>query len=275
LIPGKMIIPLYLSVIFHVPAVRQESKYYSESGIISIMGQRNQAKLLENLPQARKGSNMRIMHEGSDREQSTGEEIANSISHAIGLIAALAGAPFLIFRAVKHGDAGFIVGTSLFSATTILLYLASTLYHALPTGRLKRVFRIIEHCAIFLLIAGSYMPFVLGILRGTWGWSIFGIVWGIALSGVVLKIFARTAHPMLFTGLYLAMGWLIVIAVKPLLAMMPTAGLVWLGVGGLSYTAGVIFFATDSWLKYGHLVWHLFVLAGTTCHYFAVLWYAA
>lgn len=232
-------------------------------------------KPYENNPRARKGSNMRIMREGFDREQSTGEEIANSISHGIGLIAALAGAPFLIIRAAQHGDTGFIVGTGLFSATTILLYLASTIYHAQPPGKVKRVFRIIEHCAIFFLIAGSYMPFALGILRGAWGWSIFGIVWGIAITGVVLKIFARTSHPMLFTGLYLAMGWLIVIAVKPLLALMPTAGLVWLGVGGLSYTAGVIFFVTDPWLKYGHLIWHLFVLAGTTCHYFAVLWYAA
>jgi hemolysin III len=217
----------------------------------------------------KKGINMRIMHEGSDREQSTGEEVANTISHGIGLIAALAGTPFLIIRAAQYQDAGFVVGTSLFSVTAILLYLG------LPAGKVKRVFRIIEHCAIFLLIAGSYMPFVLGILRGAWGWTIFGIVWGIAITGVVLKIFARTAHPMLFTGLYLAMGWLIVIAVKPLLVMMPTAGLVWLGVGGLSYTIGVIFFATDAWLKYGHLIWHLFVLAGTTCHYFAVLWYAA
>ena len=210
----------------------------------------------------------------TSRKQTTGEEVANSISHGIGLIAAVAGAPFLIMGAAGYGDAGFVVGACLFSATTILLYLGSTLYHALPPGKAKRVFRIIEHSAIFLLIAGSYMPFALGILRGAWGWTIFAIIWGLALAGVGLKILAKASHPALFTGLYLAMGWVIVIAVKPLLTVMPAPGLFWLVAGGLSYTVGVIFFATDSRVKYGHFIWHLFVLSGTTCHYFAVLWYA-
>jgi len=209
------------------------------------------------------------------REQSQGEEIANSISHGLGLVAALVGTPFLIVQAARHGDAGFIAGTSIFSATAILLYLASTLYHALPAGKAKRVFRVIEHSAIYLLIAGTYTPFTLGVLSGAWGWTLLGVTWFLAAAGVALKAFSRASHPILSTVLYLLMGWVVVIAVDPLLARMPTAGLLWLIAGGLSYTAGVVFFATDSRLQYGHLVWHLFVMAGTACHYFAIIWYAA
>lgn len=212
---------------------------------------------------------------GPKREQSQGEEIANSISHGIGLFATLGGTPFLIMHAARYGDAGFFVGTSLFSATIILLYLASTLYHALPMGKAKRVFRVIEHSAIFLLIAGTYTPFTLGVLSGAWGWTLFGVVWSLAAIGVALKVFNKASHPIVSTGLYLLMGWLIVIAVDPLFAKVPTSGLLWLIAGGLSYTAGVAFFATDSRLRYGHLIWHLFVIAGTVCHFFAVLWYAA
>jgi len=178
-------------------------------------------------------------------------------------------------HAARYGDAGFFVGTGLFSATIILLYLASTIYHALPMGKAKRVFRVIEHSAIFLLIAGTYTPFTLGVLNGAWGWTLFGVVWGLAATGVALKVFDKASHPIVSTGLYLLMGWLIVIAVDPLFARVPTSGLLWLIAGGLSYTAGVAFFATDSRLQYGHLIWHLFVIAGTACHYFAVLWYAA
>ena len=218
---------------------------------------------------------MRILPAGPERDQSRGEEIANSISHGIGLVTAIVGIPFLILHAARQGDAGFIVGASIFSATVVILYLASTLYHALPTGKAKRVFRVIEHSAIFLLIAGTYTPFTLGVLRGAWGWTLFGVVWGLAAVGVALKAFERTSHPVLSTGLYLLMGWVVVIAVDPLLTRVPTAGLLWLVAGGLSYTAGVVFFATDSRLQYGHFVWHLFVMAGTVCHYFAVLWYGA
>ena len=210
-----------------------------------------------------------------NREQSQAEEIANSISHGIGLVAALVGTPFLIVRAVRYGDAGLIVGTCIFSMTIILLYLASTLYHALPMGKAKRVFRVIEHSAIFLLIAGTYTPFTLGVFRGAWGWTLFGVIWGLALVGVALKTFDATFRPILSTGLYLLMGWVVVIAIDPLLERVPTAGLLLLIAGGLSYTIGVVFFATDSRLQYGHLIWHLFVIVGTVCHYFAVLWYAA
>lgn len=209
------------------------------------------------------------------RAQSHGEELANSVSHGIGLVAALIGTPFLIVHAVRHGDVGFTVGTSVFAATMVILYLASTLYHALPMGKTKRVFWVIEHSAIFLLIAGTYTPFTLGVLRGAWGWTLFGIVWGLAAVGVALKTWIKGSHPILSTSLYLLMGWVIVIAADPLLARVPTAGLLWLLAGGLSYTIGVAFFAADSRLRYGHLVWHLFVIAGTACHYFAVLFYAA
>jgi hemolysin III len=128
---------------------------------------------------------------------------------------------------------------------------------------------------IFLLIAGTYTPFTLGVLRGTWGWSLLGLVWGIAVTGVVLKALNRLTHPILTTSLYLLMGWLIVIAAEPLSERVPAAGLLWLVAGGLAYTLGVIFFALDSRLRYGHFIWHLFVMAGTACHYFAVLGYAA
>jgi hemolysin III len=208
-------------------------------------------------------------------DQHVSEEIANSISHGLGLIGALVGTPILIMHAVRQKDAGFIVGTSVFSASMILLYLASTLYHALPIGRAKYCFRIIEHSVIFILIAGTYTPLTLGLLRGAFGWTLFGIIWGLAAAGVVLKAFFKTAHPILSTCLYLLMGWLLVIAAKPLFAGMPETGLFLLIAGGLSYTAGVAFFATASWVPYGHLIWHLFVITGTTCHYFVVLWYAA
>jgi len=210
------------------------------------------------------------------REQSQREEIANSISHGIGFVAALVGTPFLITQAARHGNVGFVVGASLFSATATFLYLASTLYHALPVGKTKRVFHVLEHSAIFLLIAGTYTPFTLGVLYGVWGWILLTIIWGLAAAGVVLKVFFyRASLPILSISLYLFMGWMIVIAINPLIAKVPLPGLLWLIAGGLSYTIGVVFFAIDSRLQYAHLIWHLFVLAGTTCHYFAVLWYAA
>ena len=209
------------------------------------------------------------------RDQSRKEELANSFSHGLGLLASIVGAPFLIFSAIHNGDAKFIVGVSVFSLTTILLYLASTLYHILPAGQLKRIFNVIDHSIIFLLIAGTYTPFTLGVLSGAWGWTLFGIVWGLAFIGVLLKIFKMASNPIVSNGLYLLMGWVVVIAIDPLMARMPTVGLLWLLAGGLFYTAGIVFFVTDSRIKYGHLIWHLFVLAGTVCHYFAVLWYAA
>jgi hemolysin III len=218
---------------------------------------------------------MSTSHAAFLREQSSGEEIANSISHGIGLIAAIVATPHLIMEAIRRGNSGFVVGVSVFAASMVLLYLSSTLYHALPAGKAKRVFRIMEHSAIFLLIAGTYTPFTLGVLRGAWGWTLLGLVWGLALTGIALKAFKKMFHPVISTGLYLFMGWLIVIAAYPMFERAPVSGLLWLFTGGVAYTAGVAFFVADRRLKYGHFVWHLFVMAGTVCHYFAVLWYAA
>lgn len=218
---------------------------------------------------------MHSWHPVSYREQSKGEEAANSLSHGAGLLAALAGTPILIQHALDQVSICFLVGTSVFAATIIFLYLTSTLYHALPIGKAKHVFRLIEHSAIFFLIAGTYTPFTLGVLNGTWGWTLFGIIWGLAIIGVILKLYHQASHPMLFTILYLLMGWVIVIAIDPLLNRVPTEGLLLLLAGGLSYTAGVVFFILDSRLTYAHFIWHLCVIAGTACHYFAVLGYAA
>jgi hemolysin III len=209
-----------------------------------------------------------------ERGQSPGEELANSISHGVGLAAALVATPFLIGYAVRRGDAGFVAGASVFAATVVLLYLASTLYHALPRGKAKRVFQIIEHSAIFLLIAGTYTPFTLGVLRGGWGWTLIGLVWGLAAVGVLLTAVGGLRHRALSMVLYLSMGWLMLVAVRPLWLRVPLSGLMWLLVGGVAYTAGVAFFAAKR-LRYGHFVWHIFVLAGTTCHFIAVRFYAA
>jgi hemolysin III len=209
-----------------------------------------------------------------DRPQSVGEEIANAVSHGVGFLAALVAAPILIVHGARQEGASAVVGASVFAATMLLLYLASTLYHALPHSRAKRVFRIIEHSAIFLLIAGTYTPFTLGVLRGPWGSLLLGLVWGLAGVGILLKVVGGVRYPILSTSIYVAMGWLVVIAIRPLSLRVPTAGLVWLVLGGVAYTAGVPFFATRR-LRYGHFIWHLFVLAGTVCHFFAVLWYSA
>ncbi len=210
----------------------------------------------------------------SARAQTFGEEIANSISHAIGLVGAIVGTPFLIIEVARYGDANAILGASIFCATMILLYSASSVYHALPVGRAKRLFYILDHSAIFLLIAGTYTPFTLGVLRGSVGAMLFAVVWAIAIVGIALKAFGKVRHPVVSTGLYMAMGWLIVVATGPLIAAVPPAGMFWLLAGGFSYTLGVVFFVTDSRIPYGHVVWHAFVVGGTVCHYFAVLWYA-
>lgn len=209
-----------------------------------------------------------------DRPQTLGEEIANSVSHGVALLAALVGTPFLLASASEL-SATNIVGAAVFAATMILLYLTSTLYHALPVGRTKGLFLKLDHGAIYLFIAGSYTPFALGALGGPWGWTLFGLVWGIAALGIALKAFDRLTHPWLSTGLYLAMGWIVLIAAVPLVERVATPGLVLLVAGGLAYTVGVVFFLLDSKLRYAHAVWHGFVATGTGLHFFAVLGYAA
>ena len=209
-----------------------------------------------------------------EHTQSHGEEIANSVSHYIAFLAAVAVSPVLIVSAVQHYEPAAIVGVSIFAFTMMLLYITSAFYHILPAGTAKRVFRILDHGAIFLLIAGTYTPFTLGILRGAWGWTLFGLVWGIAVVGVVLKSFGGVRYKWLSTLLYLATGWLVIIAVKPLWLNMPSWGLFWLLAGGAAYTAGVGFYAAKR-IPYAHFVWHLFVIAGSACHCVAVLRYAA
>ena len=209
-----------------------------------------------------------------ERLQTRGEELANSVSHGLALLAAAAAVPVLVVNSARHGSAINIVAACVFAATMVLLYSASLLYHAIPHPSAKRLFRKLDHGAIFLFIAGSYTPFALGALGGPWGWALFGLVWALAVVGVTLKALDRMSHPILSTGLYLAMGWLVVIAVKPLLAHVATPGILLLAAGGLAYTLGVVFFVLDSRLRYAHFVWHLFVVAGTGCHFFAVLDYA-
>ena len=204
--------------------------------------------------------------------QSRGEEIANSVSHGAGLIAALIGLPVLVWNAYDHGVAA-IVGAAVFGATVALLYFTSTIYHALPHNRAKQLFRVLDHGAIYLLIAGTYTPFTLGVLRGAWGWTLFVLIWLLAIAGIVLKSVGGMRFPLLSISLYLAMGWLIIVAAKPLWQAMSAWGLIWLAAGGLAYTAGVWFYAVSK-RKYAHFVWHLFVIAGTACHFVAVLRYA-
>jgi len=209
-----------------------------------------------------------------DRPQTLGEEIANSLSHGLGFVAALASAPILVVTTAQTGKAVNIVAAAIFAATMVLLYCASTIYHAVPYRRAKALLRKLDHGAIFLLIAGTYTPFMLGALSGPWGWTLLGLVWSLAVIGVTLKAFDRIEHPLASLGLYLLMGWLCVFALGPLLDRVPLQGLVLLGAGGFAYMAGVAFFATDSRVRYGHFIWHLFVLTGTGCHFFAVLSYA-
>jgi hemolysin III len=209
-----------------------------------------------------------------ERTQSPREEIANSVSHGVGLLAAVAATPVLLLSAARHGGAARIAGASVFAAAMVLLYLVSALYHALPANRAKHAFQVLDHAAIFLMIAGTYTPFTLGVLRGAWGWTLFGLVWGLALAGLVLTAAGGVRYPKLRTSLYLAMGWLIIIAVKPLWLRMPSEGLFWLVGGGIAYTVGVVFYAARG-VRYSHFVWHLFVIAGTACHFIAVLRFAA
>jgi hemolysin III len=213
----------------------------------------------------------------ADRPQTLGEEIANSLSHGLGFLLAVASLPILVWQANRLGGATDIVAASVFSVTMMLLYGISALYHALPAatmGRAKQWLQRLDHAAIYLFIAGSYTPFTLGVLNGAWGWSLFGIVWAAAAFGVTVKLLNRLRHPWISTGLYLAMGWVAVIAAPQMIERLPVAGLAWIIAGGLSYTIGAAVFLLDNRIRYAHAVWHLFVLGGTVCHFFAALLYA-
>jgi len=210
----------------------------------------------------------------TERAQTAAEEFANCLSHGMGFLLAVASLPILVAVAAQRGSAASVVGACVFSVTMMLLYFTSTMYHALPPGRAKRVFNKLDHAAIYLFIAGSYTPFALGALRGGWGWTLFGLVWAFALLGVLLKSFNLLKHQGWSTGLYVAMGWLVLIAAGPLIEHVAFKGVVLLVAGGLSYTAGAVVFMFDSRMRYAHLVWHLFVMGGSACHFFAALWYA-
>ncbi|ADJ27123.1 PAQR family membrane homeostasis protein TrhA [Nitrosococcus watsonii] len=196
----------------------------------------------------------------------------NCISHLIGAVAALAGLVVLVVLAARQGDPWRIVSFSIYGTTLFLSYLASTLYHG-SEGKVKRIFRKLDHHTIYLLIAGTYTPFTLVTLRGPWGWSLFGIIWGLAIFGMVVDSLPHQGHRILPIAIYLLMGWLVLIALIPLLRALPFAGFIWLLAGGLFYTVGVIFYALDEKLSYAHGLWHLFVLAGGLTHYLAILFY--
>ena len=208
-----------------------------------------------------------------ERPQTLGEEIANSISHGVGLVAAIVAFPFVVMAAAARGSTSGIIAASIFATTMVLLYLSSTIFHALPEGRAKRVFQVLDHAAIFLLIAGTYTPFTLGVLHGVWGWTLFGIVWSVAAVGIVLKSIGGVRYNTISTWAYLAMGWVVVIAAERLWTLMPAWGLFWLFAGGLAYTLGAVFFLLER-IRYFHFAWHLFVVAGTACHVVAVMAYS-
>ena len=210
----------------------------------------------------------------AQHDPSLGEEIANAITHGAGLLASLIALPVLIWSASQSHDGARVTGAAIFGATLVLLYTASTLYHSFPPGRTKRVFRVLDHGAIYLLIAGTYTPFALGALRGPWVWSLLAVSWALAVAGVIMKSTVGFRYEKLSTVIYVAMGWMAVVAIKPLMEHVAPAGLIWLIVGGLCYTGGVVFYATDRRLWYGHAIWHVFVAAGSVCHFFAVLGYS-
>lgn len=215
--------------------------------------------------------------EGPDPQQkkpdyTVREEIANAITSGIGTALSIAGLVIMIVYASKYGDVWHVVSVSIFGASLILSHLSSTLYHSIAPSPAKRVFKLIDHLAIYILIAGSYTPFVLVSLRGPWGWSLFGIIWGLAVLGVLIKLTPLNNIKGLSTGFYVAMGWSVIIAINPLLESVAEGGIRLLVAGGLCYTVGVVFYAWRS-LPYGHAIWHVFVIGGSICHFFAVLLY--
>lgn len=202
-------------------------------------------------------------------ERMSKEELANVVTHGVGMMAALAAATTLVVLASMHGDAWEIVGVSVFATTLVALYTASTLYHAARDPLVKARFKVLDHSAIYLLIAGTYTPFMIGELRGGWGWSLFGIIWGLAVAGVGLKLVYIGRFKVLSTVVYVAMGWLVLVAGVPLVRTLDPATLLWLLAGGVAYTAGTAFYHNRR-IRYAHAIWHLFVIAGSACHAIAV-----
>lgn len=201
------------------------------------------------------------------------EELANAVSHGIGAALAIAALVVLVVAAATRGDAWHVVAMSIYGASLVLLYLGSTLYHAFAFTRAKPFFHMLDHMLIFVLIAGTYTPFTLISLRGPWGWSLFGVVWGLAIFGIIAKVFFTGRYKVVSTALYLAMGWLVLIALGPFRAAVPPIAFTYLLIGGACYTVGVVFFALTNRFRFAHALWHVFVLAGSVTHFFAV-WYA-
>jgi hemolysin III len=201
---------------------------------------------------------------------SRGEEIAHAITHGLGTLGSVAGLAVLIIQAASRGDAWTMVGVAVFGVAMLLLYAASTIYHALTGVRAKFVFELLDHGAIYLLIAGTYTPFALVVLGGGWGWTLIGLSWGLATVGILYEVVWRRPWKRLSLAFYLALGWLVIIAARPLAAALPAQALIWLGLGGVFYSAGAVFYVWRAF-PYHHAVWHLFVLAGTALHYLCVL----
>ena len=201
-----------------------------------------------------------------------GEEIANSVTHGIGAALSVAGLTLLVVLAAIYGDVWRVVSFSIYGSSLVLLYLCSTLYHSIQHPKVKQVLRIFDHSAIYLLIAGTYTPFTLVSMRGPWGWTLFSIVWGLALLGIAFKTVFIGRWEKLATAAYVLMGWLVVFAFKEMLITIPPGGVLWLVIGGVVYTLGVIFYAWEK-LPYNHAIWHLFVLGGSACHFFAILFH--
>jgi len=198
----------------------------------------------------------------------------NSISHLVGAVAALAGLVVVVVIAAQQGDPWKIVSFSIYGTTLFLLYTISTLYHSLR-GRAKQIFRKLDHLSIYLLIAGTYTPFTLVTLRGVWGWTLFGVIWGLAVVGMALEALPQKGNRILSIVVYVLMGWLVLFALKPLLEALPFAGFIWLLLGGVFYTGGIMFYLFDEQIRHFHGIWHLFVLAGSICHYLTILLYVA
>jgi hemolysin III len=213
--------------------------------------------------------NITALSLSTDSAHEIREEIFNSLTHGIGALAALAGGAVLITLAAVWGDGWQLSGAIVFGIALLLLYTASTLYHAIQHPVAKSRLKVFDHCAIYVLIAGTYTPFTLIGLRGAWGWSLFGAIWGLALSGVVFKLFFTGRFKKLSTVIYIGMGWLIVVAIKPMLTLLDTSTLVWLLLGGVFYTLGTFFYHRES-IRYSHAIWHLFVVGGSACHFVAV-----
>jgi hemolysin III len=200
------------------------------------------------------------------------EEVANCVTHGVGLALSLAGLVALVVVAWAYGGAWEVVSGGVYGASLVTLYAASTFYHGARSPRAKRLLQVLDHCCIYLLIAGTYTPFTLVTLRGGWGWTLFALVWGLALAGILFRVMFGNRYRPVAVASYVLLGWLCVIAAKPILTTLPTGALLWLVAGGLAYTSGVAFFASER-VPHGHAIWHLFVLGGSICHFFAVVLY--